>query len=238
MNSNTNKYIISVEGNIGSGKSTLLRYLKANLTEINGYKIIYLQEPVNSWNEITDLDGKTIIEKFYADQKKYSFSFQMMAYITRLTQLKNVIKTAPNNSIIITERCLYTDRNIFAKMLYDSKIMDHIEYTIYMKWFDEFIDYTKLTGLIYIETTPEVCVERVEKRARSGEELIPLSYLTSCHNYHTNWIIHDNVLDTLVLDGNKESITHNDTITKYISNIIPTYKDVYTDYELNQRHCC
>ena len=232
------KYIISVEGNIGSGKSTLLRYLKSNLTDINGYKIIYLQEPVNSWNEITDLDGKTIIEKFYADQKKYSFSFQMMAYITRLTQLKNAIRTAPNNSIIITERCLYTDRNIFAKMLYDSKIMDHIEYTIYMKWFDEFIDYTKLTGLIYIETTPEVCVERVEKRARSGEELIPLEYLTSCHNYHNNWILHDNELDTLVLDGNKDSDTHNDTIVKYISNIIPTYKDVYTDYELNQHHCC
>jgi deoxyadenosine/deoxycytidine kinase len=232
------KYIISVEGNIGSGKSTLLKYLKSNLKDINGYKVIYLQEPVNSWNEITDLDGKTIIEKFYADQHKYSFSFQMMAYITRLSQLKNAINSAPINSIIITERCLYTDRNIFAKMLYDSNTMDHIEYTIYTKWFDEFIDYTKLTGLIYIETTPEVCVERIEKRARSGEELIPLSYLTSCHNYHNNWIMKDNPIDSLVLDGNKISDEHYERIISYIGNIIPTYRNAYDDYDLNQHHCC
>jgi deoxyadenosine/deoxycytidine kinase len=123
-------------------------------------------------------------------------------------------------------------------MLYDSNIMDHIEYTIYMKWFDEFIDYTKLTGLIYIETTPEVCADRIMQRSRTGEEQIPLSYLASCHDYHNNWLIKNNKIDTLVLDGIKESDTHNDNIINYISNIIPTYKNVYSDYDLNQNHCC
>ena len=242
MNMNMNKYIISVEGNIGSGKSTLLKHLKSDLKEINGYTIIYLQEPVNSWNEITDLDGKTIIEKFYADQKKYSFSFQMMAYITRLTQLKNAINNAPNNAIIITERCLYTDRNIFAKMLYDSKIMDHIEYTIYMKWFDEFIEYTRLTGLIYIETTPEVCATRIAMRSRTGEEQIPLAYLTSCHDYHNEWIKKNTDLNSLILDGNNTSDSHNNRIVDYINCIIPTYNKNNTtlnnDNDLHNNHSC
>jgi deoxyadenosine/deoxycytidine kinase len=235
-----NKYIFSVEGNIGSGKSTLLQTLKTQLETLNGYQIIYLQEPVSSWNSIVDLEGKTIIEHFYADQKKYAFSFQMMAYITRLTQLKNAINSAPDESIIITERCLYTDRNIFAKMLYDSKIMDHIEYTIYMKWFNEFIDYTKLSGLIYIETTPEVCAERVTKRSRSGEEQIPLAYLTSCHEYHNDWLKNNNTqntLNTLMLDGNNASDSYYDDIVKYMISNIPTFKS-NNCFELQKNHSC
>ena len=44
----------------------------------------------------------------------------MMAYISRLAQLKKIIKEHPW-SIIITERSIFTDRNVFAKMLYDNK---------------------------------------------------------------------------------------------------------------------
>ena len=215
------KYIISVEGNIGSGKSTLLQKLKNEFDTLDGYQIMYLPEPVSSWNEIVDVQGKTIIEHFYADQNKYAFSFQMMAYITRLTQIKKAIEDAPNDSIIITERCLYTDKYIFAKMLYDSETMNHIEYTIYLKWFDEFASYSKLSGLIYIQTTPELCLERVAKRARSGEELIPLDYLSSCHEYHENWLVHLNTHDTLILDG-CETIT-TESIKKYIHSIINKY---------------
>jgi len=211
-----NKYIISVEGNIGSGKSTLLERLKLEFNELDLYTIIYLPEPVSSWNTITDTDGKTIIEKFYADQKTYAFSFQMMAYITRLTQIKRALEEAPSNTIIITERCLYTDKNIFAKMLYDSETMSHIEYTIYLKWFDEFASYTQLSGIVYIETTPEVCLERVAKRSRSGEDLIPLSYLALCDKYHYEWI--NKTKESLVLNGNETLDIQ--LIKDYIINII------------------
>ena len=70
--------IVTIEGNIGSGKSTLLEFLKQDPI-INKYKnIIFLDEPVKQWNKITDKDGTTMLETFYSDQKKYSFSFQMM----------------------------------------------------------------------------------------------------------------------------------------------------------------
>ena len=58
------------------------------------------------------------IEKFYKDQQKYAFSFQMMAYISRLALLRRVIRENPN-AIIITERSVFTDKEVFAKMLYD-----------------------------------------------------------------------------------------------------------------------
>jgi deoxyadenosine/deoxycytidine kinase len=188
------KYIFSVEGNIGSGKSTIVKYFKENL-DVNNYKLIFLQEPVEIWNTITDLDGQTIIQKYYSNQEKYSFAFQMMAYISRLSQIKKVLNETEENVIIITERCLYTDFNIFAKMLYHSKMISEIEYSIYKKWFDEFIDFSYITAYIYITTVPEICLERIESRSRKGEDLIPIDYLKTCDDYHREWLKNEITLD-------------------------------------------
>jgi deoxyadenosine/deoxycytidine kinase len=187
-------YIFSVEGNIGSGKSTIVKYLKEHL-EIEEYYIIFLQEPVEIWNTITDTDGTTIIQRYYSDQEKYSFAFQMMAYISRLNQIKNILKDIPENSIIITERCLYTDFNIFAKMLYHTKLLSEIEYSIYTRWFDEFIDFSYITSYIYITTSPDICLQRISCRSRKGEDLIPLEYLEDCDRYHRNWLNNEHTLD-------------------------------------------
>ena len=195
--------IFSIEGNIGSGKSTLVKRLQEKYTNF-----IYLPEPVDLWNEVKDSQGISILEKFYKDKKGYSFSFQMMAYITRLSQIRNYIKTVPGDATIITERCLYTDRYVFAKMLYDTGFIEEIEYTIYIKWFSEFEEYSKLDRIIYIKTDPEVCQERINKRNRKGEENIPLSYLQDCHTYHENWMDLERDLNNhmIVIDGNKKDI--------------------------------
>ena len=87
--------IFSIEGNIGSGKSTLVKILKEQLFTANGKKIIFLQEPVDEWESIKDESGESILEKFYSNQQKYAFSFQMMAYISRISLLKNTIKKKP-----------------------------------------------------------------------------------------------------------------------------------------------
>jgi deoxyadenosine/deoxycytidine kinase len=191
--------IISIEGNIGSGKSTLIKKLKEH-HEFKNYRITFLPEPVDEWNEITDSAGITILEKYYSDQKRYAFSFQMMAYISRLKQLQQSVATASENSVIITERCLYTDRNIFAKMLYDSGMIEDIEYSIYLKWFDYFIDKSQIINFIYVRSDPDVCSDRIVLRNRKGET-ISILYLSNCHNYHENWL--NNEKNVLVLDGNK-----------------------------------
>jgi len=177
--------IISIEGNIGSGKSTILKYLKEYFK--NTENIIFLQEPIDIWETIKDENGQTILSKFYENQEKYSFAFQMMAYISRLSILRNTIKENPT-AIIITERCLNTDRYVFAKMLYDSKKIEEIEYQIYLKWFDEFLDTIQNSKMIYMKTNPEICYQRIAKRNRDGESNISLTYLEGCHKYHESMI--------------------------------------------------
>tara|TARA_B110000046_G_scaffold1005_1_gene1136 strand:+ start:265 stop:978 length:714 start_codon:yes stop_codon:yes gene_type:complete len=178
--------IISVEGNIGSGKSTLVSEMKKVLPSLLNNKIYFLQEPVDEWEKIRDTNGESIITKFYRDQKKYAFSFQMMAYISRLKTLMETIDKIPSNAVIICERSVWTDKHIFAKMLYEEGNIEEINYIIYNKWFDFFIKGSSLDGIIYLNTDPNTCLERVLKRKRDGEK-IPLEYLEKCHNYHLDW---------------------------------------------------
>ena len=211
-------YIYSVEGNIGSGKSTLVRHLKDNLKQIyyeNPFSkgdmgstqdiikknIIYLLEPVDEWMKITDNDGEPILTKFYKNQEKYAFSFQMMAYISRIASLRKTIRENPD-SIIICERSVYTDFNVFAKMLYDDGKIEEVNYTIYKQWFDEFTQDAPITGTIYLKVSPDVCSERITKRNRDGE-IIPLEYLKNCSKYHDDWLENFDETKNLIIDGDK-----------------------------------
>jgi deoxyadenosine/deoxycytidine kinase len=174
--------ILSIEGNIGSGKSTIIEYLKNNINDNN---IIFLQEPVDEWEKIKDNNNNTVLQNFYADQKKYSFAFQMMAYISRLNLLRNTIKENPNK-IIITERSLFTDKYVFAKMLFDAENMNEIEYQIYNNWFESFLDLAPISKMIYLKTDPQISFNRISIRNREGENNIPFSYIKNCHLYHNN----------------------------------------------------
>jgi len=176
-------HIYSVEGNIGSGKSTFVRFLKENLKDPN---VVFVQEPVDVWETIKDKTGETIITKFYRSTEDYAFAFQMMAYISRLSLLRKTVLENPGK-IIITERCVETDKNVFAKMLYDSGKIEDVEYQIYLKWFDEFSSYLQVDGSIYIYTSPNKCAERIQKRNRTGES-IPTEYLETCSRYHDEWL--------------------------------------------------
>ncbi len=204
--------IYSIEGNIGSGKSTFIEVLQK---EDKLKNVVYLEEPVKVWEKIKDKNGITILEKFYNNQEKYSFPFQMVAYISRLSELKKKIKEN-SNKIIFTERSILTDRNVFAKMLYDDKKIEEINYKIYLKWFDEFMSDFNFCGIIYIQTNPEICNKRIKLRNRKGEENIPMNYSVKCHLYHETWInnlnkLNGNPCEKIYFDGN---INFKDAIPK------------------------
>ena len=129
--------IVSIEGNIGSGKSRFIAALQSQL-HLSQRKVKFLAEPVDDWNTIRDEHDTTMLELYYADQAKYAFPFQMMAYISRLSLLRAALKE-DNYAFIFTERSVFTDKNVFAAMLREDGKIKPIEYAIYLRWFDEFV---------------------------------------------------------------------------------------------------
>lgn len=192
--------IISIDGNIGSGKSTLFENLKKYYKTYD--HIGFVEEPVDEWKTIVDAENTPILTNLYKDTKKFSFRFQMMAYISRLSLLKKTIKEN-NFSIIFTERSVYTDKEIFAQMLYDDGFIEHDEFLIYKQWFDHFLEDVDVNGLIYVRADPTICSKRVVKRSREGE-IIQESYLENVHKYHEKWLNKKNSFELLSLEANVE----------------------------------
>ena len=177
--------IYSIEGNIGSGKTTIFNKLRKI---IQNEKICFIEEPVDIWQSIESReDHENILVKFYKNKEKYAFSFQIMAFLTFSNQIKKCIRENPLCEIIISERSIESAYNIFTKMAIDEKYMDDIEFQIYQMMYLD--NHFKLSGIIYVNTEPVICKERIIIRAREGESIISLEYLEKCKKYHDEWLI-------------------------------------------------
>ncbi len=183
-------FLISIEGNIGAGKSTILEHLEKHLTStLQANKVLFLKEPLDIWENFHDEAGNNILQKFYANQVRYAFTFQVMAFITRLSLLRQAIHNNPDVDIIIIERSLCADKNIFMNMLHADGIVEKIEFDIYNKWYAEYIEKYRVDAVIYMDSNPEVCSVRINRRNRNGEDNIPLDYLKKCRDFHTKWLV-------------------------------------------------
>jgi deoxyadenosine/deoxycytidine kinase len=227
--------IFTVEGNISSGKSTLLSQLKS--FKFNKPHIVVLEQ-VDEWSQLKDNEGVDILSLFYKDKQKYSYMFQSYVLFSRLHHLLKTIKENPNH-IIICERCHLTDLYVFAKSLYELKDINDIEWKVYNMWHQQLRDMIniKIDGCIFVNTSPEVCIQRLNKRNRTGEGGIPLDYLNLLHEKHVDWLLDrpkrddkgwfslnkDTTFSVLTIDGNVDLYDYEEkekqfkSITEYVN---------------------
>ena len=72
-----------IEGNIGSGKSTLCRLLNEIMDDV---EVIY--EPVDKWRSMKDdTTGENILEVFYKNQDRWSYTLQTYTFLTRIHEI-------------------------------------------------------------------------------------------------------------------------------------------------------
>jgi deoxyguanosine kinase len=215
--------LVSIEGNIGSGKSTLLKRLR----ELEP-SWTFVDEPVDSWLTIRNEKGESLLEVFYKDIKRWAYTFQNAAVLSRGQMVKKAVeewkskytsmirelaeyhirKHKENVSaeeplipshIILMERCVETDRNVFAKMLKADGKMDGIEWILYEKWYDFITEMVpKINAFIWVDTEAETCSQRIKTRAREGEDDIPLEYLRSLQKVHMEWLEEEQDTDVKV----------------------------------------
>jgi deoxycitidine kinase len=210
--------LVSIEGNIGAGKSTLLSSLRAE-----NPSWVFIEEPVGVWGQLKNEDGVGLLELFYSDRKRWSYTFQNCALLTRFQNIEAAIaekqandvadavarfKAAtstsstvsdqtiqsflPTKQVYVTERCLDTDYEVFTTMLRAEGSIDKLEWDLYMRWFAQLkLSATKLSGIVWMDTPPYVCADRIRARGRSGEESIPLEYLDKLDECQRKWILRE-----------------------------------------------
>ena len=175
--------IYFVEGNIGTGKSTFLSMIEK--TYGDKYQVIY--EPVDVWTSFKDKTGKNILQYFYEDPKRFAYTFQNTAFVSRVEKLQEIDRT---KEAVFIERSIWSDKNIFAKNCFESGMMSEIEYMLYEKWFS-WLEKNLTIGdyqFIYLKCSPKTSFERMKERNRNEETGVSLDYITQIHNQHEIWM--------------------------------------------------
>ncbi len=158
---------LCIEGVIGSGKTSLSTCLAEHL-----HCDLLLE----------DFTSNPFLEKFYKNQKNYAFQTQIMFLLSRYKQLsENFTQQDLFKTQIISDYILEKD-NIFAninlsehelKLYYD--IANLVNPTVSNP------DY-----VIYLQTDPDVLLERIQYRKRFFEKEITLSYIKEiCEHYNS-----------------------------------------------------
>mmetsp|Transcript_26899 Transcript_26899/g.62419 ORF Transcript_26899/g.62419 Transcript_26899/m.62419 type:complete len:427 (+) Transcript_26899:1-1281(+) len=199
---------IALEGNIAAGKSTLLKLLEDDVD------YVAVPEPLSKWQQVTGEEdgeasgatgcqGGNLLDLFYKDPKRWGYTFQTYAFLSRMmAQLQSpqaqlegrqsrASIEANSSSVVFYERSVFSDRYIFAENCAETGLFNKVEWGIYQDWhawlLGAFED-LKLDGIVYLRTTPDTCLHRLKKRARSEEAGVPLDYLQQIHGRHERWL--------------------------------------------------
>jgi deoxyadenosine/deoxycytidine kinase len=150
---------------------------------------------------LSSISFLSLYQLYYNDQYRWAYTFQNCAVLSRYQAIESTIqeyRSSPSHrphhpsgkQVYITERCLESDYQIFAKKLHSEGKIDGIELKLYDKWFQQLLKTAtvSLSGVILVDTSPDVCADRIKGRGRDGEEGIPLQYLEDLNRFQELWI--------------------------------------------------
>ena len=147
---------IAVAGNIGVGKSSLVSYLTTQ------YGFTPFEEP--------NVDNP-YLDDFYGDFQRWSFHSQIYFLTHKFRIHKDLARTS---GIVVQDRTIYEDAEIFARNLHETKKMEERDFQTYWELYQ--IMRRELPPpdlMIYLRCSLRAIKKRIKIRGRPNEQAIP-----------------------------------------------------------------
>ena len=165
--SNTKMPIVfTIDGSIGAGKSSVLEYLNKT------YNVPVIVEPINKWQPYLD--------DLYGNMESSAFNFQTRVWLDRCW-----IDPLTTNTVVMERSPLFQE-NVFVKINCMNGRITTKQSDMLKEMYDKTDKLWSPSGYIYLQSSPENCLERIAVRARNAEEAIPLEYMKQLHELHEN----------------------------------------------------
>ena len=162
--------MIAIEGTVGCGKTTLGKFL-SEYTNIKLYE------------ELSNSDTTILLDKFYANQERWSFALQVHYLNERFKMIKMINKLSTG----ILDRSIYGD-SIFAKMLHEDGKMTNEEYNTYKTLLENMLEHVIPPQLtIYLKCSTDTAVKRIAHRNRGIETDVPMKYWLRLNDKYDQW---------------------------------------------------
>ncbi|MFH1530900.1 MAG: deoxynucleoside kinase [Pseudomonadota bacterium] len=182
---------IAVAGNIGAGKSTLVHFVEQRF----GVKPFFEPNELNPY-----------LKDFYRDMKRWAFHSQMHFLALRLAHHQRLLEEP---GVVIQDRTIYEDAEIFATNLYRSRIMSKREYESYRAMYEAIMVQLPAPDLlIYLRCSVRTARRRIRERGRPEERAIPYRYVRRIHDLYEEWLTSWDRSPTLVLESDKMDYIH------------------------------
>lgn len=156
--------IITIDGNIGSFKTSILNYFHKT------FKIAIDLEPVESWHEF--------LNNMYTNQTDSTYNFQIKVWMDRCWIQEK------SNVLVMMERSPYFIKNVFVEKAREDETINDEQYLILQSLYLKTDQLWKPNAYIYLRSDPEMCMQRITKRARHSEANIQLEYVRRIHELH------------------------------------------------------
>lgn len=215
--------IVSVEAAIASGKSTLLGLVEKEL----GMDVYVVQEPVLEWQAIDGNPEHNLLDKFYQDSSRWGYSFQTYVFLTRVRAVENAIEFLRKEgrletTAILVERSYLTDKETFGSILLENGSITGVEWAMYESWWNWLIKKTPLfSGHIYMRTSVDTVMQRLNKRNRGEESGVSLDYQSKLITKHEQWVARQQAKNTplLIVNADVDFLTNEDHLHRICTRI-------------------
>ena len=198
------KFIV-VAGNIGAGKSTLVQILSERL----GFKPFF--EPVND---------NPYLEDFYRNMETWSFHSQLY-FLTRRLRIHKQLLDAEGS--VVQDRSVYEDAEVFARNLYLQGDMSTRDYGVYQDLYRILIDLLPPPNLVvYLRTSVDTLLERINTRGRGFEAGISRSYLERLNILYEEWIASFTQCPVLIIPSDNLNLVSS---SAHISQVVQLVQD-------------
>lgn len=162
---------IGIAGNIGAGKTTLTRMLSEHYGWIPKYESV-------TYNPY--------LEDYYKDIKRWSYNLETYFLAQRFRDLVEISKS---DDIIIQDRTLMEGVNIFVA---NNVAMDNLsqrDYETYLQLYNLMMSMVREPDLlIYLRSSIEGIVRKIQKRGRDYEQGLSVEYLGNLNRLYEQWI--------------------------------------------------
>tara|TARA_A100000164_G_scaffold98179_1_gene85447 strand:- start:1180 stop:1809 length:630 start_codon:yes stop_codon:yes gene_type:complete len=195
---------IVISGNIGVGKTTLSEKISKKF----------------NWElQLEEVKDNPYLDDFYKSMKNWSFHLQIFFLNSRFNQIQ---KISESNNVVIQDRSIYEDYEVFTKTLYDSGILMEREFNNYKRLYNTILKYINEPDLlIYLRNLNiDKIISNIDKRSRKFEKSIDKKYLKKLNIYYENWIKKHPQEKILTIDLSEDDFIEDPKFLKKIYSMI------------------